>query len=894
MMAEKDKRERQIKRILVTGDAGSDLDVYLHFTGRNPPQDVKPTRISQSLGGAGLAYRVLVAWAGEHAGAVGFVPPLRPNPPVFAAWNLKPLGDRFKTKSTAFDKVWRLVNSVNPGDLATDDSFQPPQPAIPAHAGKEFAPEIILIQDDAAAFRHPRGMPLPVAPFWGCPESFVVWKMSQPLCRGDLWWQAVEAGVPDRTLVVVTLNDLRGSPVRVSCGISWERTALEIARELDGNPALANVRSAAHVIVLIHGEGALWRRKTGNRSDFRLFFDAGHMERESCKPREIEGTAYGYTTTFAAALAAGLAAGNEDRDEALRTAVHNGLHAMRLLRVYGHGPDVDAPDVDAPGLPVSRLGSVLRSGRHGVTDIAPGAFADYGEVTLPAEEVANADSKWSIALSEPHRPTGEPLYGLARRVAVYGESQLGAIPHARFGKLLTADRNEIEALRNLKTLMDEYVRDRSMTKPLSLAVFGPPGAGKSFGVKQIAKEVLGEDCPVLEFNLSQFTEADLAGAFHQVRDKVLEGRMPLVFWDEFDSSSYKWLQLLLAPMNDGKFQEGQLTHPIGRCVFVFAGGTSDDMEHFGPKKPGADSSKDEVMAWNDFKLHKGPDFVSRIHGYLNVLGPNQKKDGPPAEGGSGGAAVDVGFPLRRALLLRALLGCKGSRRLDMDPGLLSAILEVGRYTNGARSFEKICHALRAAAGKGGPFRPSHLPSDAVLTMNVMDLSEFRSLLKRDEAFKAKAPLLAKAFHEVWRAGKRAKLGDESFQHDCEFDDLPSDKQYDNLDAAMRMPRNLLLGGLWLVSADRAKDDTMTAIPEHLVDIMAREEHYQWMESAVANGFRLPPPGQPRDDEQLLHDCLVDWEDLAEDKRDYDRWFVRKYPEFAQSAGFAIVARRPAV
>ncbi len=525
-MSEKESRARNIKRILVTGDAGSDLDAYLHFAGRNPPQGARPTRISQSLGGAGLAHRILVAWAGEHADAVGFVPPLQPTSPVFAAWNLRPLGNSFQSASTDCDRVWRLVNSVNPGDLAPENSFQLSDPVMPADAGEAFAPEIILIQDDAAAFRHPRGKPLPIPPFWSDPESFVVWKMSQPLCRGDLWWQAIEAGVPQRALVVVTLNDLRLAPVQISCGISWERTALDIARELETNPAMADLRNFAHVVVAIHGEGALWRRKAGNQSDFRLFFDARHMERESCKPREMEGSAYGYTTTFAAALAAGLASTDGTRDDALRAAIPNGLHAMRLLRVYGHGPDVEAP-----GFPVSQLASLLRGGTRGITHVAPQAFGSYAEVVLPAGEVHDANSRWSIALSDPHRPVDEPLYGLARRVALYGERQLSAIPHARFGKLLTADRNEIEALRNLKTLMDEYANDQGMTRPLSLTVFGPPGAGKSFGVKQIAKEVLGKDCPVLEFNLSQFTEADLAGAFHQVRDKVLEGRMPLVFWD---------------------------------------------------------------------------------------------------------------------------------------------------------------------------------------------------------------------------------------------------------------------------------------------------------------------------------------------------------------------------
>ena len=103
------------------------------------------------------------------------------------------------------------------------------------------------------------------------------------------------------------------------------------------------------------------------------------------------------------------------------------------------------------------------------------------------------------------------------------------------------------------------------------------------GTKQIAFEILGKDAPLLEFNLSQFSDpVDLIGAFHQVRDTVLGGRTPVVFWDEFDSQNLKWLQYLLAPMQDGKFQSGQLTHTLGKSVFVFAGATSWDFEHFGP------------------------------------------------------------------------------------------------------------------------------------------------------------------------------------------------------------------------------------------------------------------------------------------------------------------------
>ncbi len=72
-------------------------------------------------------------------------------------------------------------------------------------------------------------------------------------------------------------------------------------------------------------------------------------------------------------------------------------------------------------------------------------------------------------------------------------------------------------------------------------------AGKSFGITQIARSMLGEKSPVLTFNLSQFDIDDpdmLNGALHQVRDQTIKGLIPVVFWDEFDSQDLKWLQYL--------------------------------------------------------------------------------------------------------------------------------------------------------------------------------------------------------------------------------------------------------------------------------------------------------------------------------------------------------------
>ncbi len=67
-------------------------------------------------------------------------------------------------------------------------------------------------------------------------------------------------------------------------------------------------------------------------------------------------------------------------------------------------------------------------------------------------------------------------------------------------------------------------------------------------------------------------------------------------------------------MQDGEFTEGQLHHPIGRAIFVFAGGTCSTIEEF-------ESSSREM-----FKDAKGPDFLSRLRGYINILGANPPLD----------------------------------------------------------------------------------------------------------------------------------------------------------------------------------------------------------------------------------------------------------------------------
>jgi hypothetical protein len=112
------------------------------------------------------------------------------------------------------------------------------------------------------------------------------------------------------------------------------------------------------------------------------------------------------------------------------------------------------------------------------------------------------------------------LAGLAEKIVLEGaEAALQDVPLGRFGRLLTVDRQEIENLHSIRNLISEYAL-RGQTKPLlSIAVFGAPGSGKSFGISEVAEALLPGSLKKLTLNLSQFRDpAQLLDALHEVHD----------------------------------------------------------------------------------------------------------------------------------------------------------------------------------------------------------------------------------------------------------------------------------------------------------------------------------------------------------------------------------------
>ena len=259
----------------------------------------------------------------------------------------------------------------------------------------------------------------------------------------------------------------------------------------------------------------------------------------------------------------------------------------------------------------------------------------------------------------------------ARSIVEFGVDMANSIPVARFDKFTAITLSEIESYRTLQRLIREYRDAGVQDRPLCIGVFGRPGSGKSYGVKTVVGQILGGKVCSMTFNLSEFRDiSELSRAFHIIHNKTRDGAVPLVFFDEFDCSlgteRCGWLKYFLAPMQDGVFNDSMDEHPIGRAIFVFAGGTRHAYKQF------ADQSHE---SW--FIDAKGPDFLSRLRGYINIAGTEPV--GPK----------DHSCLLRRAIMLRVnlevrakTLGDKAHRliradkKVEIDEGVLRAFLKV--------------------------------------------------------------------------------------------------------------------------------------------------------------------------------------------------------------------------
>ncbi|KAI9930159.1 hypothetical protein AWENTII_003365 [Aspergillus wentii] len=375
-------------------------------------------------------------------------------------------------------------------------------------------------------------------------------------------------------LVVVDADYLRNKDIKIG-NLSWDQTLEDVSNNFLKESDYAAVLQGCHVVVRLGYEGVIYKGPTDQvpmfvfepskaEGSFLQSCTALNQDQKETLNKELKLRFLGGLTASLAQESA-QSARNLGKTQ-LREAVTTGLNwARRFASIQLSMTEIAQPSIYEMK---SRTG------------------ADPILITVNTEPTGPETStrKQSLIFKSLSRKPEK----IAREIVQKGlKDVLSYIPTAHFGHMTTVDRNEIDGFRHLASTIEKYLKGND-AKPLSIAVFGQPGAGKSFGIKQVVKSVLQdqgypkEQTEPLEFNLSQYLQTlNLTVAFQTIRDKSVEGEMPVVLFDEFDSQDLRWLEHLVPAMKDGIFtDDDQTKRPLGRGIFIFIGGTCRTFEEF--------------------------------------------------------------------------------------------------------------------------------------------------------------------------------------------------------------------------------------------------------------------------------------------------------------------------
>ncbi|MCC7137993.1 MAG: hypothetical protein IT460_06140 [Planctomycetes bacterium] len=199
-----------------------------------------------------------------------------------------------------------------------------------------------------------------------------------------------------------------------------------------------------------------------------------------------------------------------------------------------------------------------------------------------------------------------------------------------------------------------------------------------------------------------------------------------------------------------------------------------------------------------------------------------------------------------------------------------------------------------------PVRGSGGAADAILADDVwrgvsrlhglpLDVASARAVLTPpgDAVGGADPDAPARAFHAQYLAGSVGRLPEPLRP----WDRLPETYRDASRAQARDIVRILESRGFVVRPATGAAD----AIPSFADDVwrdeveaMAELEHGRWNVDRLRAGWRY---GRVRDDAAKVHPCIVPWDDLSEEIREYDRASVRVAPRILAAAGLEVVRRR---
>jgi RyR domain./Stage II sporulation protein E (SpoIIE). len=114
------------------------------------------------------------------------------------------------------------------------------------------------------------------------------------------------------------------------------------------------------------------------------------------------------------------------------------------------------------------------------------------------------------------------------------------------------------------------------------------------------------------------------------------------------------------------------------------------------------------------------------------------------------------------------------------------------------------------------------------------------------------------------------------QYVSDFDDLPDDIKYSNIDNAVHIPTKLLSIGYKIRQVKKGFKPFALHLNQEEIETMARVEHIRWSWEKRLNGWAY---GNYKDELKKTHPSLIPYEQLSESEKQKDRELVKLIPAF---------------
>ncbi len=174
------------------------------------------------------------------------------------------------------------------------------------------------------------------------------------------------------------------------------------------------------------------------------------------------------------------------------------------------------------------------------------------------------------------------------------------------------------------------------------------------------------------------------------------------------------------------------------------------------------------------------------------------------------------------------------------------------------------------------------------------------IIRQEEAAEISIPMvkkLARAIHSKYLQEMRSQQtrptpddqnyvyytpGDFRNQYISDFEELPDDIKYSNIDNAAHIPTKLLSIGYKIRQVKKGFKPASLQLSKDEIETMARVEHIRWSWDKRLNGWTF---SNQKDEINKTHPGLIPYADLTEFEKDKDRELVRLIPSLLRDIDY---------